>query len=265
MKSCSERLKDLNTKPHVQRVKRVWWARLKENEPGHAQAPAAAVGKSFTQLDEIFCLKASHTERSIEIARNFALNHGNVRLLRRKRGKQPLSRDEVAKASAGRRALSKNLLAKNRLGGQPGVRLGEAKVPGPRHAPARTVSLTKAQVAKKRVGGHRSERIGEAEHPGPSKTGLNGALTMLCLNTGGAIGAWSYLRGHVVHDQHDVVCLQEVSMSPSEASGFLKMASGCGYAGYSQGSGGVHGRSGGLVTSVRKSVPQRPSWSNCFA
>ena len=115
LKSCSERLKDLNTKPHVQRVKRVWWARLKENEPGHAQALAAAVGKSFTQLDEIFCLKASHTERSIEIARNFALNHGNVRLLRRKWGKQPLSRDEVAKASAGRRALPKNLLMRPRV------------------------------------------------------------------------------------------------------------------------------------------------------
>ena len=82
---------------------------------------------------------------------------------------------------------------------------------------------------------------------------------MLCLNTDGAIGVWSYFKKHLVHDQHDVVCLRVVSMSPSEASGFLKMASGCGYAGYSQGFGGVHGRSGGLVTLVRKSVPQRPS------
>ena len=84
----------------------------------------------------------------------------------------------------------------------------------------------------------------------------------MCLNTGGAIGAWTYIREHLVADNRDVVCLQEVSMRPTETTGFLKMASGLGYAGYAQGSIGNLGGSGGLVTLVRRNTPQRPSWGS---
>ena len=49
-------------------------------------------------------------------------------------------------------------------------------------------------------------------------------------------------------------------MSSSEADGFLRTASRSGYSGYSHGSDGAHGRAGGVITLVRKTIPQRPSW-----
>ena len=109
LRPCNERLKELQTNLHVQRVKGIWWARLTTNEPLHAEAFARAVGRSVRELDKLLYLHGDHTDRSIQIAREFSLANGAVRLAFRKRGKLPLSRAEVALASARKRPAPKQL------------------------------------------------------------------------------------------------------------------------------------------------------------
>ena len=109
----------------MQRSKRIWWARLKTNKPLHAQVFAAAMGKSFSELDKVFHLHEEHTTKSIQVARAFALAHGAVCLLFRKKTKLPLSRAEVALAGARERPTPFKELKRSKT---------RAKGKGPKHS-----------------------------------------------------------------------------------------------------------------------------------
>ena len=107
-------------------------------------------------------------------------------------------------------------------------------------------------------------RVGEAAHPGPSAphTGLASSATgpsFLCFNTEGAVAAWTYMREHLCLDNRDVVCLPQTAMSSRETKGFIKAVSRYGYCRYAQPGSGDDGRAGGVITLVRKAVPQRPA------
>ncbi|OLP87093.1 Retrovirus-related Pol polyprotein from type-1 retrotransposable element R2 [Symbiodinium microadriaticum] len=211
----------LREKPLVRMRKRQWWLRLKNTDVLEGQEFLRHTGLTTAQVDELVGCNDPPTARQQAWAAMSA----------------------KAKAKANKRK------PRTTQGG------------GPRKRPASR--LSSAQSAKHRLGGHRAERVGEAKHPGPGAGLLSGsasALSFLCLNTGGAVAAWTYVREHLAHDRRDVVCLQETGMSSSEADGFLRTASRSGYSGYSQGSDGAHGRAGGVITLVRKTIPQRPSW-----
>ena len=96
LQTCQERRARIDTSHHVRRMRRTWWVRLKNSEPGHAKALAVAVGRSMTQMDEDCFVNIPHTARSLELARAKALREA-VRPLRRKLGKQPLTREEATK------------------------------------------------------------------------------------------------------------------------------------------------------------------------
>lgn len=75
-----------------------------------------------------------------------------------------------------------------------------------------------------RLGGYRAVRVGEAQVPGPQ------TVRLLSLNTGGAPGVWRLCNSRFL--EADVLCLQEVAMSPSEWQGFARVARGLGYYAY---------------------------------
>ena len=79
-------------------------------------------------------------------------------------------------------------------------------------------------VTGRLLGGYRALRVGEAKVPGPE--GRN----VLTLNVGGAPGAWRLHNSKIL--QADVVCLQEISMRPTEWEGFARATKGLGYCAY---------------------------------
>ncbi|CAE7425932.1 unnamed protein product, partial [Symbiodinium microadriaticum] len=159
---CEERLRRLREKPLVRMRKRQWWLRLKNTDVLEGQEFLRHTGLTTAQVDELVGCNDPPTARQQAWAAMSA----------------------KAKAKANKRK------PRTTQGG------------GPRKRPASR--LSSAQSAKHRLGGHRAERVGEAKHPGPGAGLLSGsasALSFLCLNTGGAVAAWTYVREHLAHDR----------------------------------------------------------------
>ena len=84
-----------------------------------------------------------------------------------------------------------------------------------------------------RTGGFRGVRVGEARCPGPrlrQASGRNPEAKLLVLNCGGAPGAWRLYEENMLGPQ--VVCLQEVSMSSEEWRSFARALAKKGYSAY---------------------------------
>ena len=53
-KTCAVRQRDFRQNEHTQCMRRRWWTKLKQQEPGHAKNYASAMKKTFAELDKFY-------------------------------------------------------------------------------------------------------------------------------------------------------------------------------------------------------------------
>ena len=132
--TCEQIQQRLSENESLQRLRRSWWLKLKSKEPKHAKALSCAVGLSFAALDERCWVHQAHSERSRKLARSRFLS--GVRPLRRKYGKQSLTRGEAEKRRGDPAAPGATTTAKDEASGSSALAKARQRRSGYREAPS---------------------------------------------------------------------------------------------------------------------------------